>query len=226
MCAIVGSFDRNKLIELIELNSYRGSHSYSFSTLNTYGVMTVRKQGLGAPNYDDIIVHSGYYGIVHIQAPTTDAKSLDTVHPAISSLERTFQKDKHTLEKQPYSCLWHNGIIKDDCVKSLQQKQNSQVVWDTALLLNEVDSDLRNLNSIDGSFSCLYYKDGRMYLFRNDISPMYFDEQLNISSTKFKGSVATEANKVWLVDTYHRALHKVFEFETVENPYFFGDEIA
>jgi len=163
---------------------------------------------------------------VHIQAPTTDAKSLDTVHPAISRNESTFRKDKHTLEKKPYSCLWHNGIIKDDCVKELQREQNTEVVWDTALLLNAVDTNLQSLNSIDGSFSCLYYKDGRIYLFRNDISPMFMDNALNISSTKFEGSVATGANKVWLIDTYHRALHKVFEFETVENPYYFGDEIA
>lgn len=224
MCAIVGSFDRNKLIELIELNSYRGSHSYSFSTLNTYNQLTVRKQGLGSINYDDIIVHSGYYGIVHIQAPTTDAKSLDTVHPAISKNESTFRKDKYTLEKKPYSCLWHNGIIKDDCIKKLQQKQSTDEVWDTKLLLNEVDNSFSNLNSIDGTFSCCYYKDGRLYLFRNDISPMFIDEQLNISSTKFEGSVATEPNKVWLVDTYYKVLHNVFEFETVENPYFFLED--
>ena len=31
MCAIVGSFQLDKLKELIKLNSYRGSHSYSIS---------------------------------------------------------------------------------------------------------------------------------------------------------------------------------------------------
>jgi glutamine phosphoribosylpyrophosphate amidotransferase len=188
--------------------------------------MTIKKQGLGQINYDDIQMLDGHYGIVHVQAPTTDAKSLDSVHPAISVIESTFVKDKYTKHIKPTSCLWHNGIIKDDCVKELQQKQNSSVVWDTALLLKEVDFGFTNLNRIDGSFSCLYYCNGRMYLFRNDISPMFYDEYLNISSTKFEGSVATPPNKVLSVDTYYRVLHEVFEFETVENPYFFGDEIA
>ena len=31
MCGIVGSFSKTKLKELIELNSYRGNHSYSLS---------------------------------------------------------------------------------------------------------------------------------------------------------------------------------------------------
>ena len=31
MCAIVGSFNRDKFEELIELNTYRGNHSYSFA---------------------------------------------------------------------------------------------------------------------------------------------------------------------------------------------------
>lgn len=226
MCAIVGSFDKNKLIELIELNSYRGSHSYSFATYDSVGHLVIRKQGLGAINYDDIEIAPGYYAVVHVQAPTTDSKSTDSIHPAVSLIDRTFVKDKHTTYKWPDTCLWHNGIIKDDCVKKLQQEQNTKVSWDTSLLLDEVDRGWRNLNHIDGSFSCLYYNNGRLYLFRNDISPMFYDEHLNISSTKFEGSVATEANKVWAVDTYHRTLHKVGEFKTVENPYFFEDEIA
>ena len=226
MCAIVGSFDKSKLIELIELNSYRGSHSYSFAVYDTAGHLVIKKQGLGTISYDDIDMLPGYYGVVHVQAPTTDSKSTDSIHPAISLIERTYVKDKYTTYKWPDTCLWHNGIIKDDCVKRLQEEQETKVSWDTALLLDEVDRGWNNLSRVDGSFSCLYYNNGRLYLFRNDISPMFVDEHLNISSTKFEGSVATQSNIVWLVDTYHRTLHKIGEFKTVENPYFFEDELA
>lgn len=224
MCAIVGSFDKSKLIELIELNSYRGSHSYSFATYDTTGHLVIKKQGFGSINYDDIEMLTGHYGIVHVQAPTTDSKSTDSIHPAISVVEKTFVKDKYTTQVWPESCLWHNGIIKNDCVKKLQEEQQRDITWDTALLLDEVDRGWDNLSRVDGTYSCLYYNNGRLYLFRNDISPMFYDEHLNISSTKFESSVATQSNLVWLVDTYHRTLHKVGEFKTVENPYYFGDE--
>jgi hypothetical protein len=43
MCAIVGSFDKDKLIELIKLNSYRGSHSFSVTMLDSIRIRVVEK---------------------------------------------------------------------------------------------------------------------------------------------------------------------------------------
>ena len=211
MCAIVGSFDKNKLIELIELNSYRGSHSFSFSTINPIsGSLVVRQKAFGKINYDHLNTPPGHYAIVHIQAPTTDAKSLDNIHPA---------EEEHTMH------LWHNGIIKANHVKVLQEKYGNDTNWDTKLLLRAVCTTWDELNRMDGSFSCLLHDNDTAYLFRNSISPMFFDNELNISSTKFEGGISTPANRVLKMDFEAKCLYTVVEFKTVENPYFFGDEI-
>lgn len=211
MCAIVGSFDREKLLELIELNSYRGSHSYSFSTIYPEsGQLVLRQKALGTINPDHLNIPKDHYAIVHIQAPTTDAKDLDSIHPA---------------EENHESYLWHNGIIKANHVKVLQQKYGNDTSWDTRLLLRAVCTSWKELNTVDGSFSCLLYDHDTAYLFRNSISPMFYDGDLNISSTKFEGSLATPPNKVLKMDFSAKCLYTVEEFRTVENPYFFGDEI-
>lgn len=209
MCAIVGSFSKDKLIELIELNSYRGSHSYSFSTLTPLYDLKVRAKGLGTINYDDIDLPYGYYGIVHVQAPTTEAKTLDSIHPAMDGW---------------MTYLWHNGIIKANNVKKLQDLYGNDTNWDTQLLLRAINTSVDELNGVDGSFSCLWFNGAAAYLFRNDISPMFYDRDLNISSTKFEGSISTPANKLLLMDLETKGLYNKGEFKTVENPYFFGDE--
>ena len=137
MCAIVGSFSKEKLIELIELNSYRGSHSFSFSTISPFsGLLVVRQKALGTINYDHIHIPPDQYAIVHIQAPTTDAKSLDSIHPA---------------EEDNAMYLWHNGIIKANHVKVLQAKYGNDTNWDTRLLLRAVCTSWNELNTVDGS---------------------------------------------------------------------------
>lgn len=210
MCAIVGSFDRVKLLKLIELNSYRGSHSYSFSTIDSNGMLEVHVRALGEfdPDRSDCQLPPGHYGIVHIQAPTTDAKYIEDIHPA---------KDGNTR-------LWHNGIIKANHVRKMQEHFGSDTNWDTELLLRAINLSTDELNQVDGSFSCLWYDGDRTYLFRNDISPMFFDGDLNISSTKFDGSISTPANKILHMDFKSRALYNRGEFKTVENPYYFGDD--
>lgn len=209
MCAIVGSFDREKLIELIELNSYRGSHSYSYAWLSPLNDITIIKRELGTIDYDTLILPYGYYGIVHVQAPTTMAKSIDSVHPAIDGW---------------LTYLWHNGIIKAEHVKKMQAKFGNDTNWDTELLLRAVNTSIDELNEVDGSFSCLWFNGAAAYLFRNDISPMFYDKDLNISSTKFEGSISTPSNKLLLMDLETKGLYNRGEFKTVENPYFFGDD--
>ena len=212
MCAIVGSFNRDKLLELIELNSYRGSHSYSFSVLNPKtGELEVRVKSLGAfePNRTDCQLPDGYYGIAHIQAPTTDAKKIEDIHPA----------------RENTAYLWHNGIIKANHVKVLQSRYGIDTNWDTKLLLRAVLTSFNELNYVDGSYSCLLHDNNRAYLFRNAISPMFYDKNLNISSTKFEGSITTPSDRVLRMDFESKCLYNVAEFKTVENPYFFGDEI-
>lgn len=215
MCAIVGSFNQHKLHELIALNSYRGSHSYSFSTISPHGDLKTHVRSLGTfdPTRTDCQIPPGHYAIAHIQAPTTEANSIEDIHPS------------RELFNQRLTALWHNGIVKANHVKKMQETFGSDTNWDTQLLLRAVNANTDNLNEVDGSFSCLWWDGSSAYLFRNDISPMFYDSELNISSTKFEGSISTPANKILFMNLAHKALYNTGEFKTVENPYFFGDEI-
>lgn len=214
MCAIVGSFDLNKLKELIELNTYRGNHSYSLTEYDPFSrEIKIVKRGLGEFDFslfDEL--HEDHYYIAHTQAPTTDAKTIDSVHPS----------------RYDFTLLWHNGIIKDYFVKEMQQKLHSNKVWDTELLNRWVYFN-HPLDEVDGTFSCLRYSSG-LILFRNEISPMFIDNDFNISSTKFEGSRPTPAGEMLYMNlekserfgTPVEQLVSIGEFKTKENPYFFG----
>lgn len=212
MCSIIGSFDRDTIIALCELNAYRGQHSHSISYASEDGVYFTRKS-FGPIDYDKIDTN-GDYCIVHMQAPTTDNKNADCIHPAM----RTDAGD----------LLWHNGIIKEHEVERLRQQYKLESTWDTYILLHHLTLG-GSLSDIDGTFSCLWYDDSSNYgryglkLFRNEISPMFIDAKSNISSTKFEGSVPTEPNTVFGFDPFKNALYPHFTFETKENPYYFGE---
>jgi len=221
MCAIAGSFDTDTLIKLVELNSYRGSHSYSYSVYDPKnGTIEVLKKELGTIDPSIIKLTKGKYGIVHVQAPTTEAQSKESIHPAIA-MQRV---ERESSIKPSSMSLWHNGILKEDCVKALKEASGSKSSWDTMLMVQEILSKgWLSINAFNGSFSCLLHaKD--LFLFRNEISPMFIDSDLNISSTNFPGSAPTEPNKVLMFDFEHKTVSPIFTFKTVENPYFFMDE--
>ena len=208
MCSIFGSFSKDKLIELAELNRYRGQHSYSYSFYYTDSKDMSVSKGLGEIPIDQIVIPEGAYCIAHMQAPTTSNKTIEYVHPA-------YVKG---------AWLWHNGIIKDHWVKDSMKKYNLDNSWDTYLILHKYLST-GNLDDIDGTFSCVYYGYNVLQLFRNEISPLFIDKDHNISSTKFEGSYSLEPNTIWVFDP-GMGLHKIGKFNTVENPYFFMDEAS
>lgn len=207
MCSIIGSFKREKLIELCELNAYRGQHSHSISYYDPdiqdffYVCRTY-----GAVDYDMIDIPEGHYCVVHMQAPTTDSDD-DAIHPA----------------QVGGRLLWHNGILKQKEIERLKQKFNSDEGWDTYLLLVQMINN-GTPTDIDGSFSCLYYNGSNLHLFRNEISPMYIDSDFNISSTKFKDSTPTKENTMFLFRPERKILNEMFTFNTVNNPYYFDGE--
>ena len=205
MCAIVGSFDVDKVKELVDLNAYRGQHSYSIAEyFPSDKKIVLHKRALGAFDISDVKFNGGYV-ICHTQAPTTDARDLDNVHPSEFS----------------DSYLWHNGIIKDKCVKELQETWKlKNVAWDTKLI--HVDNKMGgSLSDIDGTFSCLMFDKGELFLFRNKISPMFIDSDFNISSTKFEGAKKTDPEWVYAMDFKNYELVETAAFATKENPYFF-----
>jgi hypothetical protein len=55
---------------------------------------------------------------------------------------------------------------------------------------------------------------------------MFFDEDMNMSSTKFKDSKETPVDSVLRLDLRYNELVEVYKFKTVDNPYyFFGDDL-
>lgn len=196
MCAIFGSFDRIKLKELYDLNSYRGTLSYSIASFKDDKLSVLLKdKGIMHENLlDNIPYQEDSFFIGHTQAPTTES---DDIHPAV------------------YGCglLWHNGIIK--------QKTISDGIWDTQWLLEQiVDYGWSALSRVDGTFACVMFNNNELFIFRNEISPLFIDDNLNISSTKFDNSKSLSPNKVFKIDLMSKMLSEVASFETLENPYY------
>lgn len=203
MCAIIGSFDKSKLKELYNLNAYRGALSYSVASFNLKSskpenteLELLFKDDGAMPDslIDNIPSTDGAFLIGHTQAPTTQT---DNIHPAVYG----------------QGLLWHNGIIK--------QKNISNETWDTEWLLQQImDYGWSSLSRADGTFACTMYNGNDLYLFRNEISPLFVDDSLNISSTKFDGSYSLTPNTVYKINLESRTLTTTASFETLENPYY------
>ena len=111
MCSIIGSFDKEKILELFELNKHRGNTTWSLAVINpkTLDLAVSKNSGPFDPNWfytmasleekkrDEI-----RYYLLHIQAPTTKVASLKYIHPA--------ENHDHYL--------WHNGVIKFEEIES------------------------------------------------------------------------------------------------------------
>lgn len=203
MCSIIGSFDRDKVIELCELNAYRGQYTHSVNYFDVArGTLTVHRRE-GAVDYSTINIPQGNYCIVHMQAPTTE--NTGAVHPAYYE----------------GSYLWHNGILKQKEVDRLKVTLQEIASWDTYLLLKAYISG-HDMGTIDGSFSCLLYEESSLVLFRNELSPMFIDENMTISSTKFAGAVSTNPNVFLSLNLKKKTVQAGKTFKTAENPYFFA----
>lgn len=206
MCSIVGSFDKDKIIELCKLNEYRGQVSHSVSLYDVITGKIFSAKSMGALDYgyiEHLVKDRMTYIIVHMQAPTS--QKTETIHPA----------------KYLYNYLWHNGILKQEYVKQLKQKLDEVCEWDTFLMLKALYNSYDALNEFDGSFACLMYAHEKLYLFRNEIAPMFYDDNLTISSTKFEGSKSLSPNAVHHVDFNFNDMFPVYKFKTVNNPYYF-----
>ncbi len=206
MCAIIGSFSKDKMVELVELNRYRGEHSFSISYYDPYE----KKFGsiyrsLGSIDCSLINIPEGQYCVVHQQAPTTENATAEFIHPA-------------EIHGQ---LLWHNGILKSKTIEFLQIATVSDSTWDSWLLLKYI-YDTIYLENIDGTFSCLYYDFycPALYLFRNRLAPMFYDDDMNISSTRFEGCKKLPPEKVFLFYPEDKIIKDTgFTFETKNNPY-------
>lgn len=197
MCAIVGSKSKATLKYLLEINAYRGQLSHSLAALDERSNIEtlIRQPGSVPDTLIDNFPDTSYY-IGHIQAPTTESRS---IHPA--AFDECY--------------LWHNGIVK--------QKEIPAGTWDTEWILKGILADgFDFLSTVNGTFACVAYIDKKLYVFRNEISPLFVDDELNISSTKFDGSRSLDPNVVFEIDLHQMILVEETRFETKENPYFFA----
>jgi hypothetical protein len=204
MCAISGSFSKSKLLELYRLNAYRGEMNHSLTSFEydndgrlRLGVLFQDDGPLDTEVLDSLHEKDDKYFLAHSQAPTTDTNS---VHPAAYG----------------DAMLWHNGIIK--------QKSMSPGTWDTAWLLEQIlNYGWSSLSRVDGTFACVMFWGNNLYCFRNEISPLFVDKELNLSSTKAEGFESLKPNVVHKMNLEFRTLTPVAYFDTFENPYYFGD---
>lgn len=217
MCGLFASRDTQKLKELFDLNSRRGQTRMSITECHVgeadFTVIDVKTfPNVRSDRIDQTT--GGTFRLVHIQAPT-DPMNVDS-HPSI----------------HPNGFLWHNGILKEDTIKDLQQTYGvPDVTWDTRLMhigmMTEemMSNDPKRLGSflsrLDGSFAC-FYADGfcDLLVFRNAISPLFYDDRMNFSSLKFNGSKSIPHGVVWKVDfQYNQLIDTGIHFTTQNNPY-------
>jgi len=220
MCSISASKSKEVLLKLVELNRYRGEESHSVSQFLYHEDLDpdangfYLKQQIKSYGPLDVKQLDGEwdYCIVHQQAPTskevnnTDLATGRFIHPAV--------KGK--------SYLWHNGIIKEGKFEG---------DWDTEWLFDLTLDDLKKsplkrfdakISEADGTFACMMHHDSSMFIFRNEISPL-FSEGSSFSSTKFENSIPVPANTMWELDYEIGVLVEQWKFETKENPYHFGE---
>lgn len=213
MCGISASLNKDKFIELMKLNSYRGNFSYSvmvFDYINKKILYLNKSFG----EFDEKIIENlnfeNVYYIGHQQSPTGGLiKDYERIHPSI------LNDDCNT------SYLYHNGLLKNDYLK----KFNHENRWDTELIHKFIrKDDFNQLGNMQGSFSCLFIdKDKNIKLFRNALSPMFVDKNLNVSSVKFNGCEKTSYNKIYTIDFENKSFNIDFVFNNEELIYFLGE---
>jgi glutamine phosphoribosylpyrophosphate amidotransferase len=195
MCSLIGSFSAEKFKELIDINQFRGTFSYSYFNTNTAKI----QKDFGAYNYS--IVEFDGFKIGHVQAPTGGLiKDTNRIHPT----------EIHS------SLLWHNGIITSRGIKFLQELTNSTETFDTLLLHKAIHQEgFKILSKIEGLFTCVFYFENNYYVFRSKHGKLYVDDDLNFSSEKFENSKCINFDTVYMLDFNEKKLIICDSFETL-----------
>lgn len=207
MCSITASFDSKRLNKLIKINQYRGTLSHSVTKLTEKNTLVKLNRYKG--ELKESVDTDGFFTIVHQQAPTDNQSTSGNIHPA--------EYDRQLL--------WHNGIIKEEYVKYLQDQLHEDDTWDTKLLLVGIDKFIDKslqlfLSDIDGSFACLLLYENDLFVFRNELAPLYYSSQLDFSSTKSDITpYLLIPNALISINLQTKILTPIRNFETKHNPY-------
>jgi len=208
MCSIIASFSAEKFKELYTLNAYRGTLTSSFTVLDEDSEVVTLNRFDDPDKMFKVIESSifdgdtGCYFVGHSQAPTTANSG---IHPA----------------EEGAALLWHNGIVKESDITAWNTRLNTNFVWDTELILHLYNLyGFSILSSIDGSFACIMHEHNNLFVFRNALAPLFYDKQLNISSTKFVGAKPLPADTVFKINIHTREITDWnIPFITKNNPY-------
>lgn len=173
--------------------SFKGNKFTALGELN-------RSRGVKQSSVEMFNIGTSLYTIGHVQTPTSNSAR------------------KHPAVHENGARLWHNGIIKDTCLNEYEYIDYDG--WDTMFILKLLEeSGAGALSNIDGSFACVYQKaSGNVFVFRNEIAPLYIDNDLNLSSIKHEDMTLLPPNKVFAI-TSEKKLVVAAEFTTKNNPY-------
>ena len=199
MCAIIGSFEKENILELVEKNQHRGRVAYSISLYDIKSSMVTSEYRLGEfdPEFLKSMNTDGSYIVCHLQSPTGVGYSDENKrHPSV--VNRSY--------------LWHNGILMPSTIKMLQEKYDDST-FDTHLLHQWLLSRGK-LNEIEGSFACVFIAEHSMKIFRSKHSKLYIDDNMTISSESFLESKCINADRIYMMDLEKRSLAIESYFKT------------
>lgn len=155
------------------------------------------KRGVMNESIEEYVHNDIVYNIGHIQSPTSNSSN------------------KHPAEFNGLH-LWHNGIIKPTTLREFDKDPKA---WDTLSLLEIIyQHGLDILSQIDGSFACILKLSDRLFVFRNEMAPLFINSDLDISSLKYSGMNPLEANIIFEI-TKLDSLNVYREFTTKNNPW-------
>jgi len=201
MCAIIGSFNKKTVVDLIEKNQHRGRLAYSISLYNTENGKVKTKYSVGEfdPKVFEKMKIDGCYIICHLQSPTGDYSiNENRTHPSI-------------MENNSY--LWHNGILMPTTIQMIQQKLKVLSEFDTHLLHQWIVSN-EKLDEIEGSFACVFMVNNSMKIFRSKHAKLYVDKNMTISSEYFEDSKCINADRIYAMNLANESLAIESYFKT------------
>jgi len=203
MCAIIASFNKQKVLELVRQNQHRGRIAYSIALYGDDSGINHIKYGEG--EFDEKILTSmdtkGKYIICHLQSPTSVIeKEEEKVHPSVLGSD------------DDRSYLWHNGILMPSSISKLQDLYGDST-FDTHLLHHWLLKQGK-LDAIEGSFACVYVKEKGVEIFRSKHAKLYIDAELTISSERFAASKCINDDRIYVLDIPNRGMKVKSYFTT------------
>jgi hypothetical protein len=194
---IVGSFDNDKVIELLASEPSEATH-----------------HSLG--QYDS--VNGGFFGVNRGKGPIPPDYCGIHDNELYKIFFKTNISTKFTQPAELYSgsnihFLWMDGHITEEEVIKLQLENDSDDVWPARLFLGHLIGSNVPVG-IDGLYSCVYTNGVSLFLFRNEYGTMYCNKELDFSTSPFRGSTPIPPNHVFEMVFNPKGLISIGQFET------------